>query len=80
MWSILRSSTCFIGKKGSFVSLRHNKLRAITASLLSEMCKDVRVEPPLQMLTGDNFEQTVKSSGEEARLREFLAKCSIGIF
>ena len=32
-------------KKGGFVSLRHNFVRDITSSLLSEVCKDVRVEP-----------------------------------
>ena len=68
-------------KKGGFVSLRHNHLRNITASLLNEVCKDVMVEPPLQTLTAENFEETVKPSGEEARKgTRVLAKWSIGIF
>lgn len=38
-------------KKGGFVTLRHNKVRNITAKLLREVCKDVKVEPQLQPLT-----------------------------
>ena len=40
-------------KKGGFVSLRHNHIRNITSILLKEVCKDVRVEPQLQQLTGE---------------------------
>ena len=40
-------------KKGGFISLRHNHLRNITATLLKEVCKDIRVEPQLQQLTGE---------------------------
>ena len=43
-------------KKGAFVSLRHNYIRNITASLLTEVCKDVRVEPLLQQLIGENLQ------------------------
>ena len=42
-------------KKGGFVSLRHNFVRDITSSLLSEVCKDVRVEPQLQRLTRESL-------------------------
>ena len=35
-------------KKGGFGSLQHNFVRNITSSVLSEVCKDVRVEPQLQ--------------------------------
>ena len=34
--------------KGGFGSLQHNFVRNITSSVLSEVCKDVRVEPQLQ--------------------------------
>ena len=37
------------------MSMRHNELRDMTADLLSEVCKDVRVEPQLQELTGENL-------------------------
>ena len=39
----------FLAKKIGFVSLRHNLVRNITSSLLSEVCKDVRVEQQLQL-------------------------------
>ena len=31
--------------KGGFISLRHNEVRDFTAELISEVCKDVRIEP-----------------------------------
>ena len=54
-------------KKGGFVSLRHNFVRDITSSLLSEVCKDVRVEPQLQTLTGESFAPST-ATGNEVRL------------
>ena len=33
--------------------MRHNDLRDFTASLLTEVCTDVCIEPPLQALTGE---------------------------
>ena len=54
-------------KKGGFVSLRHNYIRNITASLLTEVCEDVQVEPLLQQLTGESLKNhTVR--GNELRL------------
>ena len=44
-------------KKGGFITLRHNEVRDITATLLSEVCKDVEVESSL-----------IKLQGEEQRL------------
>ena len=40
-------------KKGGFISQRHNHVRNITGALLKEVCKDVRIEPSLQPLTGE---------------------------
>jgi hypothetical protein len=34
-------------KKGGYVTFRHNALRDTEAELLREVCKDVRIEPPL---------------------------------
>ena len=39
--------------KGVFPTLRHNEVRDFTASLLTEACSNVQVEPPLQKLTGE---------------------------
>ena len=32
-------------KKGGFVTLRDNKLRNVTATLLSDVCKDIKLQP-----------------------------------
>ena len=44
-------------KKGGFVTLRHNELRDNNAEMLQEVTNDVRKEPILQPLTGE--EQSV---------------------
>ena len=36
---------------GGFPTVRHNELRDITASLMTEVCHDVSVEPTLQTLS-----------------------------
>ena len=51
-------------KKGGFVSLRHNHIKNITATLLSEVCKDIRLEPVLQEFTG---EEPAHHGSNEAR-------------
>ena len=55
-------------KKGGFVTLRHNTVRDITARLLSEVCKDVRVEPGLIPLSGEFLIERTANRSEEARL------------
>ena len=54
-------------KKGGFISLRHNHLRKITTTLLKDVCKDIRVEPQLQQLTGEILHPSTVN-GNEARL------------
>ena len=34
-------------KKGGFIAIRHNDLRDLTVNLLTELCKDVNIEPQL---------------------------------
>ena len=41
---------------GGFPSIRHNELRDITATLLSEICSNVSIEPRLQPLTGESLD------------------------
>ena len=53
--------------KGGFISIRHNRIRDITANLLKEVCKDVRLEPRLQPLTGEEFSQATTNTSDEAR-------------
>ena len=40
-------------KTGGFPAIKHNEVRNITASLLSEVCHGVTIEPHLQPLTGE---------------------------
>ena len=54
-------------KKGCFISLCHNHLRNITATLLKEVCEDIRVEPQLQQLIGEILHPST-INGNEARL------------
>ena len=64
----LISSMPFLAKReGGFVSLRHNHIRNITSILLKEVCKDVRVEPQLQQITGEYLQHSTES-GNEVRL------------
>ena len=42
-------------KKAGFVTLRHNKLRDITGTLLEEVCHDLAIEPILQTVTDNNL-------------------------
>jgi hypothetical protein len=53
---------------GGLVVLRHNEIRDITAELLTEVCKDVRKEPPLEQLSGENFPNRSANRTDEARL------------
>ena len=43
-----------------FSALQYNELCDFTVSLLSEVCHDVIVEPPLQPLTGEAFQLMLK--------------------
>ena len=64
-FKIEHALTC---KKGGFITLRHNRQRSITASLLKEVCHDVRIEPTLQKLNGKQFEQRTANTSNEAIL------------
>ena len=53
---------------GGFPSIRHNELWDITASLLSEVCHNVRIEPSLQPLSGEQFHYRSANIEDGARL------------
>ena len=57
-----------ICKKGGFPTLRHNEIRDLTASLLSEVCPIVATEPPLQLLSLESFTRQAANVDSEARL------------
>ena len=71
-------------KKSGFVTLRHNHLRNITANLIDQVCHDVRVDPPLQILTGKTFDSRSTNVRDYARLdisaRGFWTKYQMAVF
>ena len=40
-------------RQGGFHTVRHNELRDTFSALLSEVCQEVSIEPPLQPLSGE---------------------------
>ena len=55
-------------KKRGFVSIRRNDLRDLTANILSEVCKDIEIEPKLTPLTGEELGNRTANTTNEARL------------
>ncbi|KAL5467464.1 hypothetical protein EMCRGX_G031690 [Ephydatia muelleri] len=53
---------------GGFPSVHHNDLRDFTANLLSEICSNVCIEPPLQALTGELLSHDTSTSEDGACL------------
>ena len=64
-FTVEHALTC---KKGGFISIRHNEVRDFTAEILSEICKDVAVEPLLTPLTGEKFTLKSANTDDHARL------------
>ena len=54
--------------KGGFPSIRHNEIRDLTASLMTEVCNNVQLEPDLQPLTGEQLTYTTANVEDGARL------------
>ena len=55
-------------KKGGFIHMRHDEIRNLEAKLLSEVCKDVAIEPKLIPVTGENFILSSANTEDNARL------------
>ena len=53
---------------GGYTHMRHNQVRDLEVSWLSEVCKDVRSEPKLLPLTGEQLNLRSANTSEEARL------------
>ena len=53
---------------GGFPIIRHNEVRDLTASLLTEVCHDVRVKPDLQPVTGEMMTGSTSNTNDGARL------------
>ena len=54
--------------RGGFPSIRHNEIRDITTTLLTEVCNDVRVEPDLQEVTTEELRGRSANTTDGARL------------
>ena len=54
-------------RQGGYLSLRHNELRDLTASMMAEVFDDVQTEPKLQPVTDECLPNSANRS-EEARL------------
>ena len=72
-------STCDCGKhfsvehalscaRGGFPTIRHNEVRDITATLLTEVCHNVCVEPDLQPVTSNQLDGATANRQDGARL------------
>jgi len=64
-FSVAHALSCHLG---GFTSIRHNELRDLTAELLQQACHDVKIEPPLEPLTGEGFSARSANTAQEARL------------
>ena len=53
---------------GAFLTIRHNELRDITASLLMEVCYNVTTEPDLQPLIGETMSRLTSNTTNGARV------------
>ncbi len=50
------------------ITIRHNEIRDLTASLLTEVCPNVAIEPHLQPLSGESFRLASTYTDVGARL------------
>ena len=64
-FSIKHALSC---PKGGFPSIRHNKVHDLTATLLTDVCHDVKVEPDLQPLKNEAFHHKTANIQDGARL------------
>ena len=54
--------------RGAFPIIRHNEIRDLTASVLTEVCHDVRVEPDLQPIMHETMSAATANTSDGARL------------
>ena len=53
---------------GGYPSIRHNEVRDLTASMLSEVCHNISIEPHLQPLSGETMSLHSANTNDHARL------------
>ena len=62
-------------KTGSFITIRHNRVRDFEAQLLSEICNYFEIKLPMQPLEGETINGfTGLNAKPDVRAREFLRK------
>ena len=66
--SVFSTDHAMICPMGGFPTIRHNELRDITASLLSNVCHNVSTESRLQPLSGESMTHRTAITTDEARL------------
>ena len=54
--------------KGGFPTIRHNEIKDLTATLVTEVCNDVCIEPNLQPITEETFRGATANTQEGVRL------------
>ena len=54
--------------KGGFPSIRHNEIRDLTATLLTEVCNDVSIEPGLKPVPSDTLTGATANHQDGVRL------------
>ena len=64
----MSNTHCHVPEVHGFPSIRHNEIRDITATLLTEVCKDVCVEPDLQPVMPDQLRGASANRRDGARL------------
>ena len=66
---------------GGFITIRHNKVRDFEAQLLTKICNDVDIEPPLQPLEGEIINGlTGVNAKPDVRARGFWQEGQNGFF
>ena len=71
-------------KKGGFITIKYNNLCDLTANLLTEVRKDIDIEPQLLPVTGKKFSNRTSSTSNEGRVdtqsREYWVRGQLAFF
>ena len=57
---------------GGFPMIHHNKIRDLTASLLTEVCSNMAIEPHLQPLSGETFRLALTNGDDSMYAQEAI--------
>ena len=68
VWACFHCWACSVLPRGGLPIVRHNEICDITASLLTEVCHDILLEPDLQPLTGEVIPRETSVKSDDASL------------